>query len=98
MQTTPRTRRQAKREQPEVKAERARTLLDNADVREVFKQARAELVQSIEQCQLDGSQARNDQAVELVRQLQALNSVQRIILRPLVAEIAKAQGRRRSLQ
>lgn len=98
MQTTPRTRRQAKREQPEVKAERARTLLDNADVREVFNQARQELVQSIERCQLDGSQAKNDQALELVRQLQALNSVQRIILRPVVAEMMKAQSKRSRLQ
>lgn len=87
----PRTRRQAKRDQPEVKAERARTLLDNNEVREVFKQARAELVTDIERCQLDGSQAVNDKALELVRQLQALNSVQRIILRPLLAEAAKAQ-------
>lgn len=98
MQTAPRTRRQAKREQPEVKAERARTLLDNADVREVFNQARQELVQGIERCQLDGSQAKNDQALELVRQLQALNSVQRIILRPVVAEMMKAQSKRSRLQ
>lgn len=90
-------RRQAKRDAPEVKAERSRTLLDNPEVREVFKAARQELVTDIERCILDGSVAKNDNALELVRQLQALNTVQRIILRPLVAEVARAQGRKRSI-
>lgn len=91
------TRRQTKRAAPEVKAERARTLLDNPEVREVFKQARQELVTDIERAILDGSPANNDKALELVRQLQALNSVQRIILRPLVAEMAKQQSRKRAV-
>jgi hypothetical protein len=96
-ETAPRTRRQTKREQPEVRAERARTLLDDPNVREVFKQARQELVVDIERVKLDGSEVRNNEVLELVRQLHALNSVQRIILRPLVAEMVKAQGRKRSL-
>lgn len=87
-------RLKSKREAPEVKAERARVLLDNPEVREVFKQARSELVADIERTILDGSQAVNDKALELVRQLQALNTVQRIILRPIAAEMLKEQNRR----
>lgn len=95
MTQTPRTRRQSKREAPEVKAARARVLLDDPNVRAVFDEARKELVTAIERTVLDGSTAKNDEALELVRQIQALNQVQRIILRPLVAERAQELKRKR---
>ncbi len=96
MAEAPRERR-SRRQAPEVKAERVRVLLDDPNVREVFATARKELVTAIERCQLDGTKGREDAAIELVRQLQSLNQVQRIILRPLVAEAAAKQSRRRSL-
>lgn len=91
----PRTRRQTKRDAPAVKAERARHLLDNAEVREVFKQARQELYDDLERVQLDGSAAKDQEALEVKRQLDALNRLQRIILRPVVAEQLAQQGRKR---
>lgn len=86
----PRTsRRKTKRESHEVKVERTRVLLDNPEVREVFKAARAELVKNIEVAVLDGTPEQDRAALEAVRQLQSLNLVQRIILRPLIAEAQK---------
>src|SRR5262245_1433313 len=92
-----RTRRTTKRESAKVKAERARVLLDDPNVRAVFDVAAKELTVAIERCTLDGSEAKDRAALELVRQLQALNQVKRIILRPLVAEMTAAQKRKRGL-
>lgn len=97
MAQAPRTRRQSKREAPEVKAARARVLLDDPNVRAVFDEARKELITVIERTVLDGSEAKDRAALEAVRQLQALNQVQRIILRPLVAErIAQKKADRKA--
>ncbi len=89
------TRRQTKREAPEVKATRARVLLDDPNVRGVFDTARAELISAIERATLDGSAKANDAVLEHVRQLHALNELQRIILRPLVAERLQEQKQQR---
>lgn len=86
------TRRQSKREAPEVKAERARVLLDDPQVREVFKAVRQELVSNVERVVLDGTPEKERAALEAVRQLQSLNEVQRMILRPLVAAEMKKRG------
>lgn len=95
MAQAPRTRRQAKRDAPEAKAARARVLLDDPNVRGVFDTARAELISSIERATLDGSEKANDAVLELVRQLHSLNSLQRIILRPLVAERLQQENQTR---
>jgi hypothetical protein len=63
----------------------------------VFKQARQDLYDELERIVLDGSVAKDQAALEVKRQLDALNRVQRLILRPLVVEMMKTQGRKRSL-
>lgn len=98
MAQAPRTRRQTKRDAPEVKATRARVLLDDPNVRGVFDTARLELVQGIERATLDGSAKANDAVLELVRQLHALNELQRIILRPIVAERMQAKAADKKLK
>jgi hypothetical protein len=84
-----RTRRESKRESVEVRAARAATLLDNAEVRAKFDEVRGDIIKDIETVKLDGSEASERKAVECVRQLQALLAVKRAILRPLAAERLK---------
>lgn len=85
----PKTRRQLKRESPEVKAARAATLLDDPNLRQVFDEVRNQCIRDIETVKLDGGEAGERAAVEAVRKLQALLDVKRAILRPLVAERLK---------
>lgn len=75
-----------RRNSAEVKAKRAQVLLDDPNLRAVFDTAHAECVREIERVTLDGSPEKERAALEMVRQLQALNQVKRVIMRPLVAE------------
>ncbi len=98
MAQAPRTRRQQLKDQPEARAERARTLLDNAEVREVFKQAETELFDEFQRIALDGSDTANRRVLALKAEMDALNRVKRIILRPIVVEAVKQAGvRKRNL-
>lgn len=75
-----------RRHDKSTKALRAATLLDNPEIRSVFKDAREQFIGDLERVKMDGSAASEALVLERVRQLQALLEVQRIILLPLVRE------------
>lgn len=89
----PLTRREAKRNSPEVKAKRAAVLLDDPNLRLVFDEVRNRCIRDIECTRLDGSEAAERKMLELVRELQAVLEIKRTILQPLVAEAMKSGKR-----
>lgn len=93
----PRTRRQTRRDSPEVQAEKALTVLHNPEVKAQFDKARAEFVRDIEHAVLDGTRAAEEKALEAVRMLQCLNKLQAVMLQPAVALKMKLEGRKRPL-
>lgn len=82
-----------RRASPEVKAERAVTALDNPAVREAFDVQRASIILEMERAVLDGSQKSADTALELVRQLQTLLELKRVMLRPVTTQLLKRSRR-----
>jgi hypothetical protein len=92
-----RTRRQAKREAPEVKAERAKVLLDNPEVREVFDAAEKEIFVEFQRLTMDGSADAVRKLKAIKDEMDALNRLRRVILRPLAVQMAKQSSRKRGL-
>lgn len=80
----PKTRRNS---DPEVAANRARTLAENPAYREQFDMVRNQLISDIETTILDGSREREDSILEYARQLQALTEVRRRMLEPLQEQL-----------
>jgi hypothetical protein len=80
------TRRERRRNSPEVKAARAATLLDDPNLRAVFDECRNQAIKDLECFTLDGTPENAQKALELIRKLQTLLSVKGTILRPLIQE------------
>lgn len=72
-------------------AQRASSVLENAEVRKGFDDARNALIADIESASLDTPEDR-DTALERIRQLQALLTVKRVLVRPLAVEMVRQKA------
>lgn len=75
-----------KRDDPKVKAERARQLFENQAFREAYDSLKGEIIANLEKLQLDGSPEKEQLALELQRQLNLLTRMRAAGMRPIMSE------------
>jgi hypothetical protein len=91
-QTTPQLRRGSLG----AKAEKARRLAENPDIKRLFVETRESIIASIERITLDGSVERENAVLELVRQLQCMTELRRTMLRPIAQEQLEESRKKRA--
>jgi hypothetical protein len=88
-----------RRHSTEAQAEKASVLAANPEFQRLFAETRDELLRELEGFALDGTEARDRAALEVVRQLQVLLKMRKTLMRPIArlrVEQASAERRKTS--